>query len=106
MFTILMILGIALHKPKGPNEEAAFLNALREYGDLQRKHKGHLYYGVGKDEPAGLLIVTTVWATKEDMMAASGEMQKFLGTFDFKANQEGPTKYWSGEGEFAEFGSR
>lgn len=101
-----MIVGIALHKPKGPKEEAKFLNALRDYGDLQRKQKGHLYYGVGKDERAGFLIVTSVWATKEDMMAASGDMQRFLGTFDFKSNQEGPTRYWSGEVEFAEFGSK
>ncbi len=99
-----MIVGIALHKPKGPAEEAVFLNAVGEYGNLQRKHKGHLYYGGGKDERAILLIVTSVWSTKEDLMAAAGEMQKFLGTFDFKTNQEGPTKYWSGEGEFAQFG--
>lgn len=101
-----MILGIALHKPRGPTEEAVFLNALREYGDLQRKHKGHLYYGVGKDANTGLLIVTSVWASKGDLMAASGEMQKFLGAFDFKTNQEGPTRYWSDEGEFAEIGSK
>lgn len=101
-----MILGIALHKPKGPAEEVVFLQALREYGDLQRKHRGHMYYGVGKDERAGFLIVTSVWASKEELMAASGEMQKFLGTFDFKANQEGPTRFWSGEGEFAEIGSK
>jgi hypothetical protein len=102
----LMIIGIALHKPKGPTQEAVFLVALREYGDLQRKQKGHLYFGVGKDEKAGILIVTSVWSSKEDLMAASGEMRKFLGTFDFKANQEGPTRYWSGEGEFQEIGSK
>jgi len=99
----MVILSVALHKPKGPQEEANFLKALKDYGDLQRKFKGHQFYAVGKDEKTGILTVVSIWATNEDLMAAQEEMNKHKGTFDFKANQEGPTRYWQGNSEFAEF---
>lgn len=99
-----MILGVALHKPKGPKEESLFLQSLQEYGDAQRKHEGHVLYAVGKDEHTGLLVVVSLWTGKQEMMAAQGDTQKQRGKFDFKANQEGPTRYWSGNVEFAEFG--
>ncbi len=98
-----MILTIALHKPKGPQEEASFLNALTEYGELQRKYKGHQLYSVGKDERTGVLTVVSLWASIEDLTAAQGEMSKHKQVFDFKANQIGPTRYWQGNAEFSEF---
>jgi len=98
-----MILSVALHKPKASQEEANFLKALKDYGDLQRKFKGHQFYSVGKDEKTGVLAVVSIWATLEDLMAAQGEMATHKGTFDFKANQDGPTRYWQGNAEFAEY---
>jgi hypothetical protein len=99
----MVILTVALHKPKGSQEEANFLRALEDYGNLQRKFKGHQLYTVGKDENTGVLTVVSIWATLEDLMAARGEMAKHKGTFDFKTNQDGPTRYWQGNAEFVEY---
>jgi len=99
-----MILTVALHKPKGPQEEANFLTALKDFGDLQRKFKGHQLYSVGKDEKTGILTVVSIWATMEDLNTAQTEMSKHKQAFDFKTNQIGPTRYWQGNAEFAEFG--
>ncbi len=98
-----MILSLALHKPKGPAAEENFLKALKEYGDLQRKYKGHQLYAVGKDEQTGVLTVLSLWDSQEAMMAAGDDMNKFKQTFDFKANQVGPTRYFQGNAEFIEF---
>jgi len=100
----LVILSVAMHKPKGPHEETNFLKSLKEYGDVQRKFKGHLSYSIGKDEKDGVLIVVSIWANQEDMMAAMGEMTRFRQTFDFRANQVGPTRYYQGSAEFVEIG--
>ncbi len=58
-----MILTVALHKPKGPAEEANFLKSLEEYGDIQRKYQGHELYAVGKDDKTGVLTVVSLWAS-------------------------------------------
>jgi hypothetical protein len=98
----MMIITIALHKPKGQAEEANFSKSLKEYGDIQRKYKGHELYAVGKDEKTGVLTVVSLWGNQEDMIAAREEMLMFRKKFDFQANQVGPTRYFQGNAEFVE----
>ena len=93
-----------MHQPKGPREEANFLKALKEYGEVQRTYKGHQTYSVGKDDGSGCLVVVSIWASLEEMMAARDEMAKFRQAFDFKTNQVGPTRYYQGNAEFVEIG--
>jgi hypothetical protein len=79
---------------------------LKEYGDIQRKYKGHELYAVGKDDKTGVLTVLSLWTSQEDLMAARDELKMFQQTFDFKANQVGPTRYFQGNAEFVEFALR
>ena len=60
--------------------------------------------GFKKLERTGVLVVVSIWDSQEDMMAARDEMMRFRQTFDFRANQEGPTRYFQGNAEFAEIG--
>ena len=100
----MTILFIALHQPKGPAGEEAFMKALAQYGEMQRRY-GVESFSVGKDEKTGLLVVVSRWPNKEAMAAAEVEAQKSKSNINFfKQNQIGPTRYWTGEAEFLEAG--
>jgi hypothetical protein len=83
---------MAVHFPKGAREEAVMMEAMKKFAGVQSKHKGFIQFFVGEVEDKGIIIPFTLWKTEADAMAARMDIRKYLATFDFKTNQEGPTR--------------
>jgi hypothetical protein len=87
-----MYVQLAVHYPKGPKEEAVMMQEMKRFAEVQSKHKGFIQLFVAELEDKGIIIPFTIWETEEDFMAALTNIRGYLATFDFKANQEGPTR--------------
>jgi len=83
---------MAVHFPKGPREEAVMMEEMKKFAEVQSKHKGFIQLFVGEVEDKGIIIPFTLWESEADAMAALMDLRKYLATFDFKTNQEGPTR--------------
>jgi hypothetical protein len=83
---------MAVHFPKGPREEAFMMEEMKKFAEVQIKHNGFIQLFVGEVEDKGIIIPFTLWETEADALAARMDIRKYLATFDFKANQEGPTR--------------
>jgi hypothetical protein len=83
---------MAVHFPKGAREEAVMMEEMKKFAEVQSKHKGFIQLFVGEVEDRGIIIPFTLWESESDAMAALMDIRKYLATFDFKTNQEGPTR--------------
>jgi hypothetical protein len=92
-----MYLTIAIHHPKGPDEESALLEAMRRFGEAQRGHKGLVMVTAAKDELGGNIMALAVWDTRENFMAARGDAAKSLEGVDFDSLEDVPRKLCMGE---------
>ena len=92
-----MYITVAIHHPKGTVEESALIDAMRRFGEAQRRQKGLIMVTAAKDEIGGTIIALAVWDTKENFMRASGEMAKAVDTVDFDALEDTPHKLYLGE---------
>ncbi len=68
------------------------MEEMKKFAEVESKHKGFVQLIVGEVEDERIIIPFTIWETKEDAMAAQGDIVKFLMEFDFKAVQEGRTR--------------
>jgi hypothetical protein len=87
-----LYVAMAVHFPKGAREEAVMMEEMKKFAEVQSKHKGFIQLFVGEVEDKGIIIPFTLWETEADAMAARMDIGKYLSTFDFKTNQEGPTR--------------
>src|SRR2546425_6267391 len=87
-----MFVALAVRHPKGAREEALMMEEMRRFAEVESKHKGFVQLVVGEVKDERIIIPFTIWETKEDAMAAQGDIVRFLIGFDFKAVQEGPTR--------------
>ena len=87
-----MYISLAVRFPKGIKEEAVMMKEMVRFAEVQSKHKGFKQLVVAEVEDKGIIIPFTIWGTEEDFAAAWIDMAKYLATFDFKSNQEGPTR--------------
>ncbi len=68
------------------------MDEMTNFAEVQSRHKGFVHLVVAEVEDERIIIPFTIWKSKEDFMAARGDIAKFLAGFDFKAVQEGPTR--------------
>ncbi len=68
------------------------MEAMKSFAEVESRHKGFIQLFVGEVEDKGIIIPFTLWETEADAMAARMDIRKYLATFDFKTNQEGPTR--------------
>jgi hypothetical protein len=87
-----LYVAMAVHFPKGAREEGVMMEEMKKFAEVQSKHKGFIQLFVGEVEDKGIIIPFTLWETEADAMAARMDIGKYLSTFDFKTNQEGPTR--------------
>ncbi len=87
-----MFVTLAFHHPKGPREEVIMMNEMTRFAEVQSRHRGFVHLVVAEVEDERIMIPFTLWESKEDFMAAQGDIAKFLMGFDFKAVQDGPTR--------------
>ncbi|HVH15108.1 MAG TPA: hypothetical protein VNA15_05250 [Candidatus Angelobacter sp.] len=87
-----LFIAMAVHFPRGPKEEAVMMKEMKSFAEVQSKHKGFRHLIVAEVEDKGIIIPFTIWDTQEDALAAGVDIRKYLATFDFKTNQEGPTR--------------
>lgn len=87
-----MHVALAVHYPKGPNEHAVMMEEMKRFAEVESRHRGFVQLFVAEVPDKGFLIPFTVWETEEAYRAAWPEIAKYLATFDFATNQEGPTR--------------
>lgn len=92
-----MYVTIAIHHPKGPNEEAKLLEAMKKFGQAQRKNKGSIIVTAGKDESSGFIFAVAIWDTKENFLSARADMGKALEGVNFEELEDIPHKLYFGE---------
>jgi len=88
---------IAAHHPKGPNEESQLLDAMRKFGEEQRRQKGLIIVTAGRDELGGFIFALAIWDSKENFLAARSEVAKALVRVNFDALEDIPHKLYMGE---------
>lgn len=87
-----LYVAMAVHYPKGPKEQAVMMEEMKRFAEVQSKHKGFKHLIVAELEDKGIIIPFTIWESQQDMMTARMDIAKYLATFDFKTNQDGPTR--------------
>ncbi len=92
-----MYVTIAVHHPKGPKEESELLEAMKRFGEAQRRNKGSIIVTAGKDESNGFIFAVAIWDTKENFVAAQGDMRKVLEGVNFDELEDIPRKLYFGE---------
>lgn len=93
-----MIVTVAIHHPKGPQEEVVIMESLKRYGEEQKKHKGLVLVMSVKDKTEGYIVGMSIWDSKENYMAAREDMAK---TFKYEVNfvelEDRPNQFIHGE---------
>jgi hypothetical protein len=87
---------IAIHHAKGPAEESILLDAMKRFGQAQRR-RGSIIVTAGKDDIAGFIFALAIWDSKENFQAAQGEMGKALQGVNFEVLEDIPHKLYLGE---------
>ena len=87
-----MYIHVAVHHPKGPKEKAVMMAEMSKFAEVESVHKGFVKLLVAEVEDEQTIMPVTIWESEEDFMAARADIGKYLATFDFKTNQEGPTR--------------
>ena len=65
---------------------------MSKFAEVESAHNGFVKLLVAEVEDEQTIIPVTIWEREEDFMAARADIGKYLATFDFKTNQEGPTR--------------
>jgi hypothetical protein len=87
-----LYVAMAVHFPRGPKEEAVMMEEMKKFAEVESKHRGFIQLFVGEVEDRGIIIPFTLWENEADAMAAGMDIRRYLATFDFRTNQEGPTR--------------
>ena len=78
-----MYVVMGVHHPK-PGMEKALLDVQERFGKAQQGHRGLISAFIWKDDTTNVIIGITLWDTKADYDTARPDMDKALGSADFR----------------------
>ena len=92
-----MYVSIAIHHPKGAEEEVSLLGIMRKFGEAQRKNKGCIIITACKDASNGCIFAVGIWDSQENFIKAQAGMGKVIEGVNFETLEDETRKIYLGE---------